>query len=274
MRVLVLGSEGVIGRAFTRYVKQQGHQVTEWDIALDTEHDLRVAKSLYFILKEVEFVAFFAFDVGGSKYSTTTAEYISNNMKLLENTFSAIRDSGVPFIHTTSQMSNMDHNPYGPLKRIAEFYTEYLGGINIKVWNVYGPEEIGDKSHAVADFIHQAKTGGRISMLTDGEETRQFLHTEDFAVAACHIMENFESVKSKYGSMIDISNYEWVSIKTVAEIIAQFYNAELCPGSVTSSFQTKVNEPRPDFLASGWKPRISLKDGIEGLCAPRTVRRP
>jgi nucleoside-diphosphate-sugar epimerase len=265
MRVIVLGSDGVIGRAFTHYARERGHHVTEWDIALDSGHDLRVANSLY--LKDVDFVAFFAFDVGGSKYSTTTAEYISNNMKLLENTFSAIRESGVPFIHTTSQMSNMDHNPYGPLKRVAEFYTEYLGGINIKVWNVYGPEEIGDKSHAVADFIHQAKTGGRISMLTDGEETRQFLHTEDFAVAACHIMENFESVKSKYGSMIDISNYEWVSIKTVADIIAQFYNAELRPGSITSSFQTKVNEPRPDFLASGWKPRISLKDGIEGLCA-------
>jgi nucleoside-diphosphate-sugar epimerase len=266
MRVLVLGADGVIGSAFAHHVEQQGHSVVRWDITLDPSHDLRVQESLYFILKNIDFVAFFAFDVGGSKYSTESAYYISNNMKLLENTFDALRKSGVPFIHTTSQMSNMDHNPYGPLKRIAEFYTEYLGGINIKVWNVYGPEHVSDKSHAIADFIHQARTTGSIRMLTTGEETRQFLHTNDFAEAACHIMENFDSVKQDYGTMIDISNYEWVSIRSVADIIADVYQATVYPGTIKSTFQTKVNESRPDFLRSGWKPKISLKEGIEGLC--------
>jgi nucleoside-diphosphate-sugar epimerase len=211
----------------------------------------------------MDFVAFFAFDVGGSKYPTESAEYISNNMRLLENTFSELKRSGVPFIHTTSQMSNMDHNPYGPLKRIAEFYTHYLGGVNIKVWNVYGPEHVSEKSHAIADFIHQARTTGVIQMCTTGEETRQFLHTADFAEAACHIMENYEQFK---GQMIDISNYEWVSIRTVADLIADVFRARVIPGTIESTFQTKVNEPRTDFLRTGWKPKISLKEGIEGLC--------
>jgi nucleoside-diphosphate-sugar epimerase len=264
MRVLVLGSNGVIGSTFARIAREKKHHVTEWDITLSPEHDLRIPCSLYFILKEVDFVAFFAFDVGGSKYPTESAEYISNNMRLLENTFSELKRSGVPFIHTTSQMSNMDHNPYGPLKRIAEFYTEYLGGVNIKVWNVYGPEHVSEKSHAIADFIHQARTTGVIRMCTTGEETRQFLHTTDFAEAACHIMENYDEFK---GHMIDISSYEWVSIRSVADIIADVFRAGVIPGTVESTFQTKVNEPRPDFLLrSGWKPKISLKDGIAGLC--------
>lgn len=266
MRVLVLGSNGVIGSTFTRVAREKGHRVTEWDITLSSDHDLRVQSCLWFILKEVDFVAFFAFDVGGSKYPTESAEYISNNMRLLENTFTSLHKSGVPFIHTTSQMSNMDHNPYGPLKRIAEFYTEYIGGINIKVWNVYGEERVSDKSHAIADFIYQAKKNGTIQMLTTGEETRQFLHTADFAEAACHVMENFESVKREYGSMIDISSYEWASIKSIADIIANVYRARVVPGTVESTFQTKLNEPRSDFLRSGWKPKISLKEGIEGLC--------
>jgi nucleoside-diphosphate-sugar epimerase len=263
MRVLVLGSNGVIGSTFARIAREKKHRVTEWDITLSSEHDLRTPCSLYFILKEVDFVAFFAFDVGGSKYPTESAEYISNNMRLLENTFSELKRSGVPFIHTTSQMSNMDHNPYGPLKRIAEFYTEYLGGVNIKVWNVYGPEHVSEKSHAIADFIHQARTTGVIQMCTTGEETRQFLHTADFAEAACHIMENYDEFK---GQMIDISNYEWVSIRAVAELIGDVFCARVIPGTVESTFQTKVNEPRPDFLRTGWKPKITLKEGIEGLC--------
>ena len=143
MRVLVLGSSGVIGTAVVSELRKQGHSVIEWDLALSQDHDLRVPYSLYFTLPEVDFVFFFAFDVGGSKYPTQSAEYISNNMRIIEHTLTSLGRAGVPFVHTTSQMSNMDHVPYGPLKRIAEFYTEYLGGLNVKVWNVYGPEEIG-----------------------------------------------------------------------------------------------------------------------------------
>jgi GDP-L-fucose synthase len=264
MRVLVLGAGGVIGSAFARHVEQQGHSVVRWDVSIDPDHDLRVPGSLHIILKDVDFVAFFAFDVGGSKYPTESAEYISNNMRLLENTFSALRESGLPFVHTTSQMSNMDHNPYGPLKRIAEFYTQYLGGINVKVWNVYGSERVGDKSHVIPDFIHQAKTTGTINMMTTGEETRQFLHADDFAAAVYHMMTHYDEFK---GQMIDISSYEWVSIRTVAELIADVFSARVIPGTIESTFQTKVNEPRPTFLLrSGWKPKISLKEGIEDLC--------
>lgn len=259
MRVLVLGADGVIGSAFARHVEQQGHSVVRWDITLDHEHDLRVPGSLHIILKEVDFVAFFAFDVGGSKYSTESADYISNNMRLLENTFSALRESGLPFVHTTSQMSNMDHNPYGPLKRIAEFYTQYLGGINVKVWNVYGPERVGDKSHVIPDFIHQAKTTGTIKMMTTGEETRQFLHADDFAAAVYHMMTNYDEFK---GRMIDISNHDWVSILSVAHLIAEMYNAKVVPGTIKASYQTKVNEPSRDFLSTGWTPNVSLRDGI------------
>jgi len=76
-------------------------------------------------------------------------------------------------------------------------------------------------------------------------------------------MENYEQFK---GQMIDVSNYEWVSIRSVADIIADVFRARVVPGTFASTFQTKVNEPRLDFLQSGWKPKISLKEGIEGLC--------
>lgn len=264
MRVLVLGSNGVVGRAIVQELKTKGHCVTEWDISIDKEHDLRVPSNLYFILQEVDFVFFLAFDVGGSKYNIQSADYISNNMLIIENTINSIRKSGKPFIHTTSQMSNMDHLPYGPLKRIAEFYTEYSGGINVKIWNVYESEPIGDKSHVIPDFIHQAKTNRVINMLTTGEEKRQFLHASDFARAMSYIMDNFDDVKKTYGSLIDISSYEWVTIRDVAEKVSHsFPGTKIIPGTVRSTFQIKYNEPSDTFLKSGWKPEISLEEGIK-----------
>ena len=40
----------------------------------------------------------------------------------------------------SSQMSNMSYS-HGTLKRVGELYTESLGGLVVKFWNVYGIEK-------------------------------------------------------------------------------------------------------------------------------------
>jgi nucleoside-diphosphate-sugar epimerase/predicted O-methyltransferase YrrM len=270
MHVLVIGSKGVVGTAVVNNLKERGDcLVTEWDVALSHSHDLRERGALDALLSEerVDFAVFLAFDVGGSKYPVDSAEYISNNLRLMEYTFESLAKYKVPFIHSTSQMSNMDHNPYGVLKRLGEFYTEYLGGINVKIWNVYGPEEVGAKSHVIADFIDQAQKSNCIRMLTTGTEKRQFLHCNDFARAISFIISNFEKCKVLYGTVIDVSSFQWVSILDVARLVAKVCgpNVEVIPGTQQTSFQTKINEPRTNFSSSRWFPTISLEDGIRML---------
>jgi nucleoside-diphosphate-sugar epimerase len=264
MKVLVIGARGVIGSAASEFFKQRGDIVIDWDIEISPDHDLRVQGALELTLKEEtpDIALFFAFDVGGSKYSIESAEYVSNNMRIIQNTLEALGKYKIPFIHTTSQMSNMDHNPYGPLKRVAEFYTKYLGGVNVKVWNVYGPENVGPKSHAIADFIEQAKTLKRIQMLSDGQEVRQFLHAQDFARALSIIVDHYTEFS---GKTVDVSSFKWTSIREVANVVAKVCGPDVVvlPGHVASGFQTKVNKPSEDFLNTGWKPCISLEDGIK-----------
>ena len=76
-------------------------------------------------------------------------------------------------------MSNMHHCSYGTLKKIGEHYTKYLNGIVVQLWNTFGYEEIGFKSHVVTDFIDMALKDSHISLRTDGSETRQFLYDKD-----------------------------------------------------------------------------------------------
>ena len=40
MKVLVLGSSGVIGRSLSTHLKNIGHEVIDWDIQIDPSHDL------------------------------------------------------------------------------------------------------------------------------------------------------------------------------------------------------------------------------------------
>jgi len=272
MHVLVIGSRGVIGTAVTNFLKNRGHRVTEWDVAISRDQDLRVRGVLDTVLANdsIDMAVFLAFDVGGSKYPVDSANYISNNIRLMEYTFESLEKYKIPFIHSTSQMSNMDHNPYGVLKRLGEFYTEYLGGINVKIWNVYGPEEVGAKSHVISDFIEQAQTTKCIQMLTDGSELRQFLHCDDFARAIGYILDNFHQCKMEYGPIIDISNFEWVSILDIARLVAQVCGpgVSIVPGTAKASFQTKTNHPKTNFSSSGWSPTISLVEGIRMLVKP------
>ena len=47
MKILVLGSEGVIGSALCTVLKGEGHDVIHWDIKLTNDHDLSNSLNVY-----------------------------------------------------------------------------------------------------------------------------------------------------------------------------------------------------------------------------------
>jgi len=252
MKVLVLGSEGVVGKSLVKWLKINGHDVESFDIKLNDSQDL--TKNIY--TWDVDFIFFMAYDVGVSKYIANTAnDFIDNNLKLMMNTFKSIENSNVPFIFASSQMQNM-YNPYGTLKRIGEHYTNNLNGISVRFWNIYGPEEINNKSHVIPDFIHQFKTSNKIKILTDGTAESQFLYTDDCAKCLISMMNNFEKIDKK---SVDISSFEWVSIYNLAKMISP--NIEI--SDVKSDLQSK-NEP-DTYILKFWKPETSLTEGLRIL---------
>ena len=62
------------------------------------------------------------------------------------NTFSYLEKYSNPFIFASTRMSNMNHSPYGTLKRIGEHYTNILGGHIVRFWNTYGIEKNLEKT--------------------------------------------------------------------------------------------------------------------------------
>ena len=76
-------------------------------------------------------------------------------------------------------MSNMSYSNYGLLKLIGERITKSLDCNYVKFWNVYGIENDLRKAHVITDFTRMAIKKRKIIMLTDGNETREFLHAHD-----------------------------------------------------------------------------------------------
>lgn len=265
MKYLVLGSSGQIGLELCKFLKKEGHEVIEFDIVADDSQDLRIPNVLDELVKDVDFVMFLAFDVGGSRYLKKyqhTYEFINNNVRLTLFTFETLKKYNKPFIFASSQMANMSYSPYGVCKSIGEVYAKALNGLTVKFWNVYGPEHDMEKSHVITDFIIKARQG-KIEMMTDGTEERQFLHAEDCSRCLLTLSEKYNEIDRD--SNLHITNFEWNTILEIAEIIKEFIPCEIVPSEEIDSVQmNKRNEPDP-YILNFWKPKISIKEGIEKI---------
>ena len=87
MKYLILGSSGLIGQGLTKYLKNSGHTVIEFDLKNSANQDLRIPNNqlLQSLLSTVDFVYFLAYDIGGSKFLANTQnnfEVMQNNLKM------------------------------------------------------------------------------------------------------------------------------------------------------------------------------------------------
>ena len=270
MRITVLGSSGQIGAYLSEYLSRKGHIVREFDIVNGIHQDMTHIPNTYLrnAIMESDFVFFLAFDVGGSRYLKKyqhTFDFVNNNTRLMANAFGFLKQYDKPFIFASSQMSNMSYSPYGTLKRLGELYTESLGGLVVKFWNVYGIEKDHKKAHVITDFIRKGFEDGDFEMLTDGEEVRQFLYAEDCCEGLEAVMKNYDEFYAN--DPLHITNFDYTTIREVAIIIENEFRligkpVNIIPGKASDTVQLdKRNEADP-FIRKYWSPKTDLVTGI------------
>ena len=270
MRITVLGSSGQIGAYLSEYLSRKGHIVREFDIVNGIHQDMTHIPNTYLrnAIMESDFVFFLAFDVGGSRYLKKyqhTFDFVNNNTRLMANAFGLLEQYDKPFIFASSQMSNMSYSPYGTLKRAGELYTESLGGLIVKFWNVYGIEKDHKKAHVITDFIRKGFEDGDFEMLTDGEEVRQFLYAEDCCEGLEAVMKNYDEFYAN--DPLHITNFDYTTIREVAIIIENEFKligkpVNIIPGKASDTVQLdKRNEADP-FIQKYWSPKTDLVTGI------------
>ena len=270
-KILILGSAGQVGHHLLLYLRNKNYTVYEFDIVNSKKEDLRVKNNnlLKRLVKNSDFIFFLAFDVGGSRYLKVyqdTYRFISNNMSIMENTFSLIEKFNKKFIFASSQMSNMGYSNYGVLKKIGENYTKVLKGITVKFWNVYGVEKDLSKSHVITDFILKGLKYKTVKMLTNGKEEREFLYAEDCCRGLELIMNNFSNIIKKT-STIDLTSRKSSSILKIAKIVQQLLyekgkNIEFIPAKIKDTVQLNKKNKSNNFLFKYWSPKFSLNQGI------------
>jgi len=191
---------------------------------------------------------------------------MSNNIKLMNNTFDLIKKFNKKFIFASSQMSNMTYSNYGILKNIGEKYSNILEGIIVKFWNVYGIEKDLSKSHVITDFIIKGIKKKKIDMLTNGKEMRDFLYAEDCCEGLEIIMKKFNQIK-RYNKPVDLTTGKYTTILNVAKIIKKILsekkiNVSIKPSKSSDTVQKDKRNLPDRFFLRFWKPKYSLEQGI------------
>jgi nucleoside-diphosphate-sugar epimerase len=238
--------------------------VVRFDIKRTKSEDAREAQ---LPLSGIDRVYFLAWDVGGAKYlyrEDSQLRQLDWNLKLLLNVMPQLQHRGVRFLFVSSQLAEEYDTVYGVTKRLAEVWTHLLKGVRVRLWNVYGPiEQPTERTHVVSDFAYQAVFNHKIEMMTTGEEQRHFIHIDDVC-RAFHL-----AMSRNLQGVYDVSSFEWVKVKELAQMIAGMTGADLILGNKVGN--TPITPIRGKI--PGWHAEVSLQDGLQRLISDMTALR-
>jgi GDP-L-fucose synthase len=291
--VYVAGHKGLVGSALLRHLQKKGYR----NILVRTrqELDLRQSDAVrnFFSQAKPEAVVVAAAKVGGIKANSDyPVEFLLENLQIQNNLIAASFEFGVKkllFLGSSCVYPKLAPQPIheesllaGPLEPTNEPYAiAKIAGIKLcqayaqqygmdficaMPTNIYGPGDNFDleKSHVLAALIrkvHEAKLRNQreVTIWGTGTPRREFLHADDLADALGFLLENYDS-----SEIINVGCGEDLTIRELVEIVAQVIGFE-----IDLVFDTTKPDGTPRKLldttrlqALGWKPQISLNDGI------------
>jgi GDP-L-fucose synthase len=293
-KLYVAGHSGLVGSAIIRNLKLRGFTniIGKYSSELDLTRQADVEK--FITVEKPDYIFLSAAKVGGiHANSTYPAVFIYSNLTIQSNVIHAAYINGVKkllFLGSSCIYPRIVPQPIkeeyllsAPLEKtneayaiakiaglkMCEFYNRQYGTsfITCMPTNLYGT---GDNfnlnsSHVIPALVRkvcEAKENGSSSVTIwgTGSAYREFLHVDDMADACVFLMENYsgnETVNIGVGSDITIMEL----VKMIAEI-ADFKGDIVCDTSKPDGTPRKLLDSSK-LLSMGWKPKISLFDGLQ-----------
>jgi GDP-L-fucose synthase len=300
--VFVAGHQGMVGSALCRQIRElDGVELVTRDRAeLDLTHQQSVDR--FFESESIDHVYLAAAKVGGiGANSARPAEFIHQNLAIQAHVIHGAWRSGVNrllFLGSSCIYPRLASQPIaetallgGPLEptndayavakiaglKMCEAYRRQYGADfrSVMPTNLYGPGDNFDleDSHVLPALLrrfHQAVLDGsqEVRVWGSGKPRREFLHVDDLAAACLHVMsigeERYWRKRDAHCAHVNVGYGEDLSIAALSALIARIVGFD---GRI--AFDTSRPDGTPRKLldssaieALGWRPRISLEDGI------------
>ncbi len=292
-RIYVAGHRGLAGSALWRELLRQGftHLISKTRAELDLL-DAAAVKH-FFSNEKPEYIFDAAAKVGGIwANDTQPAAFLFENLQIQNNLIHSAHLFGVNkllFLGSSCIFPKLAPQPLkeeylltAPLEKSNEWYAvAKIAGIKMcqayrrqygsdfisaMPTNLYGPNDNYnlETSHALPALIrkfHEAKTSKAPTVTCWGTGTpqREFLFSDDLARASVFLMQNYSEEQ-----FINVGSGQEVSIKELAEMMKSIIGFQ---GGIIWDTSKPDGTPRKLLDSSrlfdlGWKPQVSLEEGI------------
>jgi len=288
--VLVTGGGGMVAQQLVKLLKEEGANVTTVDlptsgVPADLQGDLRDRSFCKEIVKGQQIIFNLAglkgspkrcaeapasFSVPQVQFGANMAEISFNSdieWYLYTSSYGVYAESDIMKEDDVWKTFPSKHDWYaGWAKRMGELNVEaYMKekGFNncsiVRPANVYGPYDnaiFDEWAMVVPSLIRKGYNDDMLEVWGDGSPIRDFIYSEDVARGMLHM------VKNKVSEPVNLGSGTGVTIKEVADIIADYFGKEI---------EWDITKPMGDMKrimsteraeSYGFNPQISLKDGI------------
>lgn len=293
MKVLVFGSNGLVGNSLRRILENYDYHV---EFSTRKKVNLFDEKETFQAIKKFEpdCIINAAAKVGGIYANDTKrTEFLINNLKINLNILESIKEFSKTKVINLGSSCIYPLNAENPISEksfmtgkleptnsayaIAKITAIELGRaigkefghnvINLMPTNLYGPNDNFSEleSHVIPGLIgrmHKAKIEKKMKfhIWGTGKPLREFLHVDDLATSIMFILENEINQ-----DLLNIGSGQEISILDLAEEIKEIVGYE---GELIFDSNKPDGNPRKLLDSSlinslGWNPSIDLKTGLK-----------
>ncbi len=295
-KIYVAGHRGMVGSAIVRRLEQLGFRNLIYRTSNELDLKNQAFVNEFFEEEKPEYVFLTAAKVGGINANNEyRGEFLYNNLMIEANVIHAAFENKVkkllflgssciypklaeqPIIEASLLTGSLEqtNEPYAIAKiagiKLCETYRDQYGVdfISAMPTNLYGPNDNYDleSSHVLPALIrkfHTAKVLKKqeVEVWGTGTPLREFLHVNDLANACLFLMQHYSS-----GKIINVGYGRDITIRELAEIIREEVGFQ---GKLVFDSSKPDGTPKKLMDSSrinklGWKPTISLRQGISEL---------
>jgi GDP-L-fucose synthase len=291
-KIWVAGHNGMLGRSVVKQLQNIDAKIlsaSRSELDLTKQEDV----SKWFALNKPDVVIICAAKVGGiAANNDFPAEFIYENLMIQSNIVKSSFENNVEklvllgssciYPKYATQPISEDFLLTGELESTNEWYAvAKIAGIklcqayrnqygcdyiSVMPTNLYGPHDNFDleSSHVVPALIRKTfeaklKHKETVEVWGSGLPKREFLHVDDCAKGILFLLENYSE-----GSHINLGTGIDITIKELSKLIAEIIGFK---GQLIFDKSKPDGTPRKlldieKISKMGWKPQISLKDGL------------
>jgi nucleoside-diphosphate-sugar epimerase len=216
-----------------------------------------------------------------SSWGADFAVYVHHNVLGTQALLEAVARTGVPRLvaassssvygdapsYPTSEASpTRPVSPYGVTKLASEHLclayarpgVAAVSVVTLRYFTVYGRRQRPDM--AFQRFLRAVSSGRPVTVLGDGEQTRDFTHVDDVVRANLLAMD-----APVHGEAINVGGGRRASVNEVLDLIGRCtgrpVRVERAPAQVGDARHTAADGTRAEALL-GYRPRVALEDGL------------